>query len=658
MFNQGLPAIGHMHATAWPVNASMKVTPSAANMPNWLDVAKVWGLLAAVTLVLMLVGWHFTRRTMRAVTVVIVFLAAVAVTYWGADAKMGFSGAFHAGLHKAAAAFFAPFFLGRTTPSADDATWTIFLIICAAGYWLLEAWSARFESPTVQVEDVDKDTAEPGLVRELQYRLPAVQVSRPALVPGGTTAENLAAVVEKADIKGAGFYAALLNLARKIWPQPRGFTVRVLCEEPESTPPRHGAGTTSSGAQLRVTVDVRDARTGQSRMVKTLACNSENRAERVAAFAARTVFRDDPAVPRWSVGSFDGEDLAAYLMFQQVCAAANTPEETRKTQDKQAEQLTRAVRNSPGAGIARYELAQLEDMRGDDPTKALRLHAINCVQYPRFYRAQYALAMSLITVAGEDDVYHYLLNKVGSDDRDELVHNLRKCGLAEQNRREDHSYDLTLPDQNVLLELAEKKCVAYRHALRFHNIIWHCLYHRDERSGWRPYLLPVYLAHHHRRQVREGIRMTERLIQFRKHMAEQPRDAEKIRKVIAPVLPPVSDGQHPRQQRWHRSWSAKYNAARINAAVHPYVTAGPCAGKLADAAVALLESAINDPDCEIERPFDWIAKDPSFFSLRDEEIFLKFLRNQLDRDYPAMKHKDYLAWAWDRHALLLKATSS
>jgi hypothetical protein len=370
------------------------------------------------------------------------------------------------------------------------------------------------------------------------------------------------------------------------------------------------------------------------------------------------VFRDDPAVPRWSVGSFDGEDLAAYLMFQQVSAAANTPEETRKTKDKQAEQLMQAVRNSPGAGIARYELAQLEDMRGDDPTKALRLHAINCAQYPRFYRAQYALAMSLITVAGDDDIYRYLLNKVSNEDRDELVRNLRKCGLAEQNRREDYGYDLTLPDQDVLLEFAEKKCVAYRHTLRFHNLIRRSLYHRDERSGWRPYLLPLYLAHHHRRQVREGIRMTERLIQVRKHMAEQPRDAEKIRKLIAPVISPVSDRQHPRQQRWHRSWSAKYNAARISAAVHAYVTAGPCARQLADVAVALLESAINDPDCEMERPFDWIAKDPGFFPLWTEEIFLKFLRNQLDRDYPAMTHTDYLAWAWNRHALLRKATGS
>src|SRR5207248_5375953 len=46
------------------------------------------------------------------------------------------------------------------------------------------------------------------------------------------------------------------------------------------------------------------------------------------------------------------------------------------------------------AGVVRYELALLHDL-GSYHLTALRMHAINREQYPRFFRGRYRLGMSL-----------------------------------------------------------------------------------------------------------------------------------------------------------------------------------------------------------------------------------------------------------------------
>ena len=71
-------------------------------------------------------------------------------------------------------------------------------------------------------------------------------------------------------------------------------------------------------ASMRVTVDLEDAQTGGSIATKTLAARDlDEAAARVAAYVARQIFREDPTAPPWSVGSFDGSDLAALLCAKQ-----------------------------------------------------------------------------------------------------------------------------------------------------------------------------------------------------------------------------------------------------------------------------------------------------------------------------------------------------
>lgn len=628
------------------------------------DVAVVWGGLLAATLVLLVVGWHFTRRTTRIVTVALASLAVVAIAWWGAYDRtdVAFSDAILAGLQKTASAFFEPFFFGASMPpAADTTTWTAFLAILVAGYWMLEAWSARSDPPALEVADAAENSPEFSLVRELRFRLPAVAVRRPALVPGGTTAESLATVVEKTGAPSGAFLASLVSLVGKLWPAPRSYSVKVLFEPLPGGPSGNGAQPNGPQSTLPITVDVRDARTGQSWQVKTLSCTREEMAERVAGFAARTVFRADPTVPRWSVGSFDGEDLAAYLMFQQMSVPVRSPADTAQLRKEQAAVLSRAVHRSPGAGIARYELALLRDMQGSH-LDALRLHAVNCAQYPRFHRARYRLAISLEMVAGIG--FERCWPAADRELRDELVRNLRRCGLAAAHHDRDLEHAITTDQprpadlrriQHALLELAAREFATYRRTLSFWSLLGRCLVYRDERAGWRPYLLPIRSARHHRHQVREGIRVAERLVRVRQAMLDEPWDDPTIHRELAAVNPETgSQGWLPRRYRgqpgdwlhWKRSWSAAYDAACLHAAVFGGLRATSRSDQafsgevLARRATELLQRVVDNPDCQMERPYDWISVDPDLAPLHQTALFQDFLSAQRLRDYPAPNYAD------------------
>jgi hypothetical protein len=52
-----------------------------------------------------------------------------------------------------------------------------------------------------------------------------------------------------------------------------------------------------------------------------------------------------------------------------------------------------------------------------------------------------------------------------------------------------------------------------------------------------------------------------------------------------------------------------------------------------------LQRAINNPDCEIQRPWDWISHDPDFSCLKaSSKEFNDFLDAQEKRDYPVAIH--------------------
>jgi hypothetical protein len=108
-----------------------------------------------------------------------------------------------------------------------------------------------------------------------------------------------------------------------------------------------------------------------------------------------------------------------------------------------------------------------------------------------------------------------------------------------------------------------------------------------------------------------------------------------------------------RTRRWPRrystpSWPAAYNLACVYAAICAHLSHqlennpasyDPEKTKqklkcLVEKVVTSLEFAITNPECEIERPWEWIDNDPDFGCLKKFPEFSSFLDAQKQRDYP------------------------
>ena len=96
--------------------------------------------------------------------------------------------------------------------------------------------------------------------------------------------------------------------------------------------------------------------------------------------------------------------------------------------------------------------------------------------------------------------------------------------------------------------------------------------------------------------------------------------------------PTLSDA--PDRVRWlpwqccTASWQAAYNTACM------YASFAGVAPETVARVVAALERAINNPDCEMERAYDWISRDPDFTAVENVPLFEDFRDTQQRRDYP------------------------
>jgi len=55
---------------------------------------------------------------------------------------------------------------------------------------------------------------------------------------------------------------------------------------------------------------------------------------------------------------------------------------------------------------------------------------------------------------------------------------------------------------------------------------------------------------------------------------------------------------------------------------------------LMDWAVVSLKRVVDDRHCEMERPWDWISRDPDLRCLNRSPVFRELLRKQKQNDYP------------------------
>jgi hypothetical protein len=644
-------------------------------MASWV----AWGVLAIVAVLLGLVGTFFSVRTLRWFSVITAAVAVIAITRYGyglaQPPSSNLANAFTAGADAVIKDLLHPLWLGQPTPPPGPIGRGLVAVLLLLGYRTLEAWAMRRQAPQLDTSAVggpadDKDKQPDPLTDELKFRLSAMEIRAPAILPGGSRTNELASIAEATGNSAAGLAGAVIQFFGTIWPSPRRIQLKIRAE----------TGT-------RVTVELQNSRSGSTLSTRTVAtARDDETATMVAGAVARQLFAMDPTTPSWCYGALDGSDLGAWVLARQERVAAGSPDGVQKSRESQIERMWQAAGNGRGAGVVRYELASLLDLYAEDVDaldlhalrlNSLRLHAVNRAQYPRFYRGRYRLAMSLEMVSNPAHL------PFGAEDTktalDETLKILRQAGLT---TRELAGTDVGAPDRdgrctlsvslrNELLTIAAVELRDIRRQLALWRVVRDTLLHRDERAIWLP-----HWRTRHRQAFKDGVRVGELLVAVRLKFIERELgkaepstdarigyltpeylklgtditsgiagDTGLIRSLFTDPLaddaarpaagapePKLSDA--PDRVRWlpwqccTASWQAAYNTACMYAA---FAGVTP---KTVARVVAALERAINNPDCEMERAYDWISRDPDFTAVENLPLFKDFCVTQKRRDYP------------------------
>lgn len=650
------------------------------SMNSWI-IWVVWGAFAFVAALLGFVGRHFTLRTLRYVTAVTAAAVVVLITRYGlmhpAHASANLVNSFRHGADVLSAAFFHPLLLvlpGSQIPAPGRMGWLIIAVLLVIGYRVLEAWAMRREAPVIDTSALGgsqpdgassakkKSRATGGrgydeLVARLKFQLSAIEVRSPAILPGGSRTDGLASIAEASGVAGGGLAGAIIQFFGMLWPKPRRFQVRVRVESGSGQPGADGT---------KVTVSLDEPATGRSVATKTLAAgNLDEAAAVVAGYVAQHIFIRDPTTPPWCVGLANGRDLAAMLLAKQERVHGRSSAEICRARNHQIEILEKVAGNNQCAGVVRYELAQLHDLAGNHMA-ALRLHAVNRQQHPRFYRGRYRLSMSLEMLANPafplQDTDIYML--------DEILSILNRCGATRDVARQptDIVAGMLQPElREKLLAAARNELRVIRRQLTLRHVIWGTFCHRDERLIRIP-----HWGLRKRQSFHDGLCVAELLVAIRQSLNEAaPADATgKLRHMnlalrlaadiasdnvsIAqrlanltthgtaetqcttesggPKFQPSEKRNRTRWLPWQRrtpSWEAAYNTACAYAALN-----------LDHRVIISLQQAINNPDCEMQRPWDWISHDPDFSCLKSSsKNFNDFLDAQERKDYPVAIHR-------------------
>ena len=647
-------------------------------MTSWV----AWAVLVVAAALLGFVGYHFSVRTLRIIAAGIGVALVVFITGYGlahpAGAPADLASSFTRGADELSAALFRVLRLGHRVPAPGRVGWLVIVVALVIGYRMLEAWALHWQAPVLDTSKLgesppgSKPDAGPDgpadqigggphyaqLAAELRFRLAAMEVRAPSILPGGSRSNGLASIAEASGVTGSGLAGAIIRFFGMLWPSPRRFQLRLWVEA------------TPAGGGPRVTVDLEDPRTGGTIVTRTVAAGSPaEAASMVAGYVARQVFAADPGTPPWCVGTPDGRDLGAMLLARQERTDAETPADVERSRQRQIQILQKATEFKQCAGIVSYELAQLHDL-GLDHLAALRLHAANREQYPRFYRGRYRLGMSLEMIANPG----FTVTDVPETERmlDDVLGFLNRCGVTRNVTRQpgdlepvpggDATWRLSAGLSMHLLAAAQQELATVRRQLTLRHVIWAALAHRDERPARRP-----FWRLRARQAFRDGVCVAELLIAVRQRLnpgwspaggerAGHLRPAMRIAAAIAgdpaPIRsvlggrreqrpPPPGRGSAAGRdrirwlpgQRRTASWQAAYNTACLYAALAQQDQAPD------DLVVISLERAVNNRDSEMERPYDWISHDPDFLPLKLAPArfaaFSAFLGDQRRKSYPA-----------------------
>ena len=638
-------------------------------MASWV----VWGVLVIVAVLLGLVGTYFSVRTLRWFSVIIAAAAVIVITRYGYGIahppSSNFASAFTTGADAVIAALLHILWLGESAPSPGLVGRVVVAVLLLLGYRTLEAWAMRRQAPqldTSALGDTADDKKPDPLADELKFRLSAMEIRSPSILPGGSRTNELASIAQATGNSAAGLAGAIIQFFGMIWPNPRRLQLKI---RPET-------GT-------RVTVELENAATGSTLSTKTVAAARDGEtAAMVAGCVARQLFAMDRTTPTWCYGALDGSDLGAWLLARLQRVPAGSSGDVQKSREDQIKHLWQAADNGRAAGVVRYELAQLLDLYAKDVDalelhalrlNSLRLHAMNRAQYPRFYRGRYRLAMSLQMVSNPK--HPAFSAKDTTTTLDDTLKILCQAGLTERRLADGDVGEpdrhgrctLSAPLRKELLTIAAAELYDIRRQLALRRVVWDTLLHRDERAIWLPHWRP-----RHRQAFHDGVCVAELLVAIRLKLVERELETAEpcpgarlkylklgmditsdiagdpglIRSVLTAPLeaddnsrpaadaPTATPSDEPDRVRWlpwqhcTTSWQAAYNTACL------YATLAEVPTKSVDRVVVALERAINNPDSEMERAYDWISRDPDFTAVENVQEFKDFRGTQERRDYP------------------------
>jgi hypothetical protein len=651
-----------------------------------------WGLLALILVAFCLLAFCFTRRVVRIAALAVGVATIVWVTRLGLPGphhRRNYYRAFQVGGNHLAATMLGvlPGVHGGATLGRGG--WIALLVVLLALLACFDTWAVRREQPRVSIPKAPKPlpgeedfSARRELTEKLQFSLPAVDVRRPAAMPGGSATASLASVTAATGVQGSGLVAALLQLSQAIQAQPRCYQVRVCTESG-----RKNGVPAPGGARPRVTVEVREQRTGQSVAVQVLQpCQPDELAARVAGYTARQIFRHDPATPAWAAGSFDGADLCAYLLARQTCPAGRTYRDWCECREKRRRRLERVVGPDQGAGVVGYDLAGLYNLDGEN-VQALLIHLDNRIHYPQFWRGRFRLAVSLSTLAGAmagqstysgwiEEQQQQLARRWTA-----LTAGLSHAGML-RHLHLPAAKAVALPEVfpddeagkkaagRVLLRVARREmraCWRHHHvSLLLGAAFWQRRIRGPSLASvpclpkwWRHLRRRLWSLEFARAIVRQRIRALD-LVPDPDGANEalcraQRRARRRLRRPEPPEDGKTRPGNGPGRRLWGRwlsrqprsrarawrdgrvPWYAVYNAACLHALPESSVPANESSARVtedaAHEAVELLRLAISNPECDLDRPSERLATDPSLRSLRGYQEFRDLVREQAGSDF-------------------------
>ena len=215
-------------------------------------------LAVAIVIVLSVAAQFFSLRTLRCAAlisalVLVWYIISYGIAHWGTThpnaPPPNLADAFDAGADAIVMTFLRPLVGGHGAPPGLIGRIVIAFAL-AIGYRTLE-WRAR-QSQAPQLNSARLGDDQPGgnqadedveadaisayaqlhaqLTAELRFRLAAIDVRSPAILPGGSRVSGLASVAEASGVGGAGLAGAIIRFLGSVWPGPRQFLLRVWVE--------------------------------------------------------------------------------------------------------------------------------------------------------------------------------------------------------------------------------------------------------------------------------------------------------------------------------------------------------------------------------------------------------------------------------------------